>query len=752
MDSSMRRTLLGVPPSENYAYAKNSDLAAVSHSSHVTGQTLGDTPAISELGVGRELKTYFGYEEFRPLQREIVELVLEGRDVLGVLPVGGGKQLCFELPALMHINDGITPVICPTISLINDRVRALKKFGIDVAVFHSNQSEAEIRRNEDLISSRKTALVYVSPERLRREDFYRLIDSAGRKVWRLVVDEAHCVSQWGHDFRPSYLAISAARRRLGMPPMAAFTATASEVTRADIKAVLGIEGAVEVIGPAVPTNIRFEKDIFQNETERQAQVLALIARIHNEGKRWIAYSLTIKNCLELHSLLQNAGIISSVYHGELEPAARERSQQAFSNGTIIGMCATKSFGMGIDLPVDHIIMTQLPESAESLLQAAGRAGRSQQPAVCTVYGRSSDISILQAFVRGSNPQLGTIDYTARALARWVSKGSQCDLMNDSGFPFPEKAFLLWIARNNERLEGLFGSALAALEEHKIIDRFDGKVRFLVNRDRLNADGLVSQEILDQKRRIDEVRMSTIVSMVFSDSPLSSTLESYFDRNEQPPPLEPEEIDDLLRFKIPEDRLTVYLGLLGLNDISSLTFAERAHTGGSAPKNEFSGRLGTMCDSTEGYQSGRARINEEIKELIRANLISAYPAQGKSIYALSMEGMMEAERLGVLAPKSEDWSDLVQRFFNPVNFQLVIDCLGGWIASNKPASDLNVNDEDFVDLFLRTKFKFPGSESTKTGKSIFCDVTKRKPSELKTVTKAEVIGFLRIFFPELPVAR
>jgi ATP-dependent DNA helicase RecQ len=332
------------------------------------------------------LTRYFGYDSFRPGQQGIVEALLAGRDVLGVMPTGAGKSVCYQIPAAL--SPGVTLVVSPLISLMRDQVDALNDLGLPAAFINTTQTPDEQAMVFAQAAAGQIKLLYVAPERLETGRFR---DFAARTPISLIaVDEAHCVSQWGQDFRSSYLGIGDFIAGLPQrPPVGAFTATATERVRRDIVGLLGLRNpAVTVTGFDRP-NLYF--DVVKLETKYKAAWVARYVADHPD-ESGIVYCATRKTTEALTDTLNQMGHPAVAYHGGMSPDAREAAQRDFITDKVPVVVATNAFGMGIDKSnVRYVIHHNLPESIEAYYQEAGRAGRDGEPSRCTLLWNESDI-------------------------------------------------------------------------------------------------------------------------------------------------------------------------------------------------------------------------------------------------------------------------------------------------------------------------------------------------------------------------
>ncbi|WP_411831134.1 DNA helicase RecQ [Paenibacillus macerans] len=342
------------------------------------------------------LQKYYGYPDFREGQRKIVESVLSGADTLGIMPTGGGKSICYQVPALML--PGLTLVVSPLISLMKDQVDALTAMGISAAYINSTLTGKEV--NERIRAARRgeLKLLYVAPERLELDWFRE--EMSGLTISCVAVDEAHCVSQWGHDFRTSYLAVSPFVQGLPQRPIiAAFTATATPEVMDDMVSLLRLaEPAVFVTGLG---RDNLAMSVLRGENKREFVMNYANSHAHQPG---IVYAATRKEVDDLHDRLRRSGIPAGRYHAGLSDKEREENQEAFLYDDIRVMVATNAFGMGIDKSnVRYVIHYNMPKNMEAYVQEAGRAGRDGEPSECILLFSPQDI-MTQKFLIEQNPQ------------------------------------------------------------------------------------------------------------------------------------------------------------------------------------------------------------------------------------------------------------------------------------------------------------------------------------------------------------
>lgn len=339
----------------------------------------------------------FGLESFRPGQVKAVESIVSGRDTLVVMPTGSGKSLCFQLPAML--GEGLTLCISPLIALMKDQVDALEALGLPATCLTSHLTTEERRERLERVAAGEVRLLYVAPERLEQRRFRQVLDAV--EVERLVVDEAHCVSQWGHDFRPDYMRIAALRERLGDPPLAALTATATTSVQRDIVEQLAMREPEVLVHGFERPNLSFQVFHTFTDTEKTQQMVR-IAR-HADGSV-VVYCATRKETDAVATALREAGIASDKYHGGMTDAQRSRIQDDWMAGKVAVLAATNAFGMGVDkADVRAIIHHNIPGSVEAYYQEAGRAGRDGDAAQCAVLYEYGDRGIHDFFIRNSYP-------------------------------------------------------------------------------------------------------------------------------------------------------------------------------------------------------------------------------------------------------------------------------------------------------------------------------------------------------------
>jgi ATP-dependent DNA helicase RecQ len=355
------------------------------------------------------LQAHFGYPDFRPPQIRAVESVLSGRDTLIVLPTGGGKSLCYQVPALLR--DGLTIVVSPLISLMKDQVEALQRRGLAATFLNSTLSAADVSNRMARLLDGSTRLLYLAPERL---DATRMLETLATKgVALLAVDEAHCISEWGHDFRPSYRRIGATRERLGTPQTVALTATATPDVRRDIVRQLVLRDADVVVGGFDRTNLTYHVERTPTQRDKDTAAVTWLRKANGPA---VVYAPTRKAVERVTSVLLRARVNAVAYHAGLDDERRQRAQDAFMRERVRVIVATSAFGMGIDKPdVRLVVHHAMPGTLEAYYQEAGRAGRDGLESACVLLHSYPDRFTHEFFIGNANPARALVEQVWRVL-------------------------------------------------------------------------------------------------------------------------------------------------------------------------------------------------------------------------------------------------------------------------------------------------------------------------------------------------
>jgi ATP-dependent DNA helicase RecQ len=361
-----------------------------------------EAPSTTERDIHQTLRRVFGYEAFRPQQQEIIEDVIAGRDAFVLMPTGGGKSLCYQIPALHRPGVGI--VVSPLISLMKDQVDALQANGVAAAFYNSALGSEEARRVLGRLHAHELDLLYISPERLMSGGFLERLQEIDLALF--AIDEAHCVSQWGHDFRPEYQQLGALRGAFPGIPLVALTATADPQTREDIVRVLGLQRAARHITGFDRPNIRYT--VLEKHKPFDQLLRFLEGREHQSG---IVYALSRKRVEEIAQRLQHKGLDAAAYHAGLPANERQRVQEAFLRDELQIVVATVAFGMGIDKPnVRFVVHYDLPKHIEGYYQETGRAGRDALPAEALLLFGAQDSGTARRLIENNeNPEQRRIE-------------------------------------------------------------------------------------------------------------------------------------------------------------------------------------------------------------------------------------------------------------------------------------------------------------------------------------------------------
>ncbi|MBK1853650.1 ATP-dependent DNA helicase RecQ [Verrucomicrobiaceae bacterium 5K15] len=457
------------------------------------------------------LKKYFGFDGFLDAQEEVVDQILSGQDGLVVMPTGGGKSLCYQLPAMCL--SGVTLVVSPLIALMKDQVDALLEKGIPATMINSTLSWDEQRQRIDQMKRGEFKLVYIAPERFRVAAFMEALKQV--EISLFAVDEAHCLSQWGHDFRPEYMKLGRALEQIGRPQAIALTATATPVVRKDILEVLALREPFETVSGFSRPNLSLSIVEVEKHKVKHERLKKVVAK----WKTGIVYCSTRKRVEEVGELLHSWGIKSIAYHGGMTPDERDRTQNIFISKQADVAVATNAFGMGIDRSdVRFVLHYEVPGSIEAYYQEAGRAGRDGEAAYCELLFNYADTRTQEFFIEGANPGYQTIADVYQFL------------QNDADANFEVQRTIDEIKEGAEVKNGMaVGSAIGILMRNGYAERFDisGKrmkgTRLLKPDQALNID----RHALEEKERRDREKLDSMVHFCYGQQCRQQAILEYF---------------------------------------------------------------------------------------------------------------------------------------------------------------------------------------------------------------------------------
>ena len=467
-----------------------------------------------------KLKEIFGFEDFLDGQEGVIEQILSGRDGSVVMPTGGGKSLCYQLPALCR--GGVTLVVSPLIALMKDQVDALEERGVAVTLINSTLTWNEQKERLEGMKNGAYRLVYIAPERFRASSFMSALSDV--KIEMVAIDEAHCLSQWGHDFRPDYMRLGKALEDMGRPQCVALTATATPIVREDIRGVLNLREPFESISGFERPNLSFTI----TPVEKVAQKYGRLKKVLAENKTGIVYCATRKKVEEVAETIHSWGLKCIAYHGGMSDQEREDTQNAFISREADIAVATNAFGMGIDRSdVRFVVHFEIPGSVEAYYQEAGRAGRDGEASVCELLFNYADTRTQEFFIDGVNPGPGMI----RDVYQFF--------LNEADDAYEVHRTLDEIKNAIGAKNGMaVGAALGMLIRGRWVERFDvpgmrAKGTRLLKPDVLTRDLTLDEAALEEKERRDREKLEKMVQLCYANTCRQQWVLEYFGEVDAP---------------------------------------------------------------------------------------------------------------------------------------------------------------------------------------------------------------------------
>lgn len=668
------------------------------------------------------LEKSFGYRTFKENQKEIVESMLKGENVFVTLPTGYGKSLCYQLPAV--VGKGLTVVISPLIALMRDQVKSLLEKGVCVSFLDSLQSDSEAKREIIKIKIGKSKILYLSPERLNSNVIYN--DLRRETIKRLVIDEAHCLSMWGHDFRPSYLKIPIARKMLGNPPIAAFTATAPVCVRDDIIKNLHTKFDFQFHADVDRPNLKFKKEVFHNEKDKEYKLIEILKEAERKEEPTLVYFSKISSLEELSKIADKEKLRHVIYHGKMEREDRINSQNLFMNDTFNLMFATKAFGMGVDKPnIRNVVNFEVPESLEEYYQEAGRAGRDGKKSICTLIYQYDDIKMLRDFVRGANPPLNFIKNIYYRLWSRVEQKNK-DLPETF---FLRNKFEEEYEKAGSLMKSMALSSVSALEEYGLILTFGKKLIFLKKPSEVTGEKFpISEEVINLKHDYDTQKLKIMVYYATTKEDAKNIILRHFRHNSVVENIRSLAFEDFVEFE-PKNINRILLALTE-KDYSKRYLPILLSSTKIKSKSLAKGNLEHISSTEIDIGTNRASS---------IGLIRKVPIRTRTYLTLTKKGIEKLydERIVSVKP-CLDYNSLKERMYNPLEKETLKNSIKDWFKNEADWYSSN-SSWDSIREFLVTRFKVLNKKVI--GLKLVSDYIKVKREEVRLRDAKQFLNYI-----------